>query len=123
MFPVADFNFVVAGIATFAATVGYACTRQLGASLYDLLIRLMTRKCLPNQFCDELRSGPVSPHVQKEASLSNLDDTTSQDQDIITSSSQESLKRKNPDDGFDEDNVRIFFFFCDSVASNLSHFY
>lgn len=37
MFPVSDFNFVVAGIATFAATVGYACTRQLGATLYDLL--------------------------------------------------------------------------------------
>ena len=37
MFPVGDFNFVVAGIATFAATVGYACKRQLGTSLYDLL--------------------------------------------------------------------------------------
>ena len=34
MFPVSDFNFVVAGIATFAATVGYACTRRLSASLY-----------------------------------------------------------------------------------------
>ena len=32
MFPVSDFNFVVAGIATFAATVGYACTRRLGAA-------------------------------------------------------------------------------------------
>lgn len=34
MFPVSDFNFVVAGIATFAATVGYACSRRLSASLY-----------------------------------------------------------------------------------------
>ncbi|KAH9479287.1 hypothetical protein JR316_0007875 [Psilocybe cubensis] len=32
MFPVSDFNFVVAGIATFAATVGYACSRRLNAS-------------------------------------------------------------------------------------------
>lgn len=33
MLPINDFNFVVAGIATFAATVGYACTRRLSASL------------------------------------------------------------------------------------------
>lgn len=117
MFPVSDFNFVVAGIATFAATVGYACTRQLGASLYDLLFANSVDG-MPNQFCD-VRSGPVSPHdagleqVREEASAeplsSYLDDTTSQDQDITSStmSSQESLKRKIPDDGFDEDNVRI----------------
>jgi hypothetical protein len=97
MFPVNDFNFVVAGIATFAATVGYACTRKLGASL----------------------SGPITPHdsgleqVQEEASAepssSNLDDRPSQDQDITSStlSSQESLKRKIPDDGFDEDNEKL----------------
>ena len=118
MFPVNDFNFVVAGIATFAATVGYACTRKLGASLYDLLFADSVDE-MPNQFCD-VRSGPISPHdtglkqVQEEASTepssSNLDDLISQDQDITSStpSSQESLKRKNPDDGFDEDNVRIF---------------
>ena len=120
MFPVSDFNFVVAGIATFAATVGYACTRQLGATLYDLLfsqIRLM-------QMINDVRSGPISPHdaslehVQETASgakpsSSNLDDTTSQDQDITSSttlSNPETLKRKNPDGGFDEDNVRRFFF-------------
>ena len=66
-----------------------------------------------------LRSGPVSPpsldqaqgKASAEPSSSNSDDTTSQDRDITSSilSSQESLKRKNPDDGFDEDNVRIFF--------------
>ena len=121
MFPVSDFNFVVAGIATFAATVGYACTRQLGATLYDLLfsqIRLM-------QMINDVRSGPISPHdaslehVQEtpsaKPSSSNLDDTTSQDQDITSSttlSNPETLKRKNPDDGFDEDNVRGFFFCC-----------
>ena len=33
MFPVSDFNFVVAGIATFAATVGYACSRRLSINL------------------------------------------------------------------------------------------
>lgn len=33
MFPVSDFNFVVAGIATFAATVGYACSRRLNINL------------------------------------------------------------------------------------------
>ena len=74
------------------------------------------------------RSGPISPHdsaleqVQKEASSSsNLDVTTSQDQDItLESSNQDSLKRKIPDDGFDEDNnVRIFFFSYDFVSPNL----
>lgn len=116
MFPVSDFNFVVAGIATFAATVGYACTRQLGATLYDPLSSNSDDE-VPNQSYD-LRSGPVSPHdagleqVQKEASSepssSNSDVTTSQDQDIITLSNPESLKRKNPDDGFDEDNVSVY---------------
>ena len=52
MFPVSDFNFVVAGIATFAATVGYACTRKLGTSLYDLLFVNSVDE-MPNQFfCD-----------------------------------------------------------------------
>lgn len=32
MFPVNDLNFVVCGIATFAATVGYACSRKLSSS-------------------------------------------------------------------------------------------
>ncbi|KAF9563590.1 hypothetical protein CPC08DRAFT_721548 [Agrocybe pediades] len=32
MFPVGEFNFVVAGLATFAATVGYACSRRLSNS-------------------------------------------------------------------------------------------
>jgi hypothetical protein len=75
---------------------------------------------MPDQSFD-VRSEPISPHdsaleqIQREASAepssSNLDVTTSQDQDITSSdtlSSQESLKRKIPDDGFDEDNVRIF---------------
>lgn len=39
MFPVTDLNFVVAGIATFAATVGYACSRRLSTSLYGLSLR------------------------------------------------------------------------------------
>ncbi|KAF8815429.1 hypothetical protein BYT27DRAFT_7249222 [Phlegmacium glaucopus] len=98
MFPVNDFNFVVAGIATFAATVGYACTRKFGAGL----------------------SGPVSLHeadleqleekTSSEAPSSDLNDaTTSQDQNITTStlSRQDSLKRKVPEDGFDEDNEKL----------------
>ena len=48
MFPVSDFNFVVAGIATFAATVGYACTRQLGASLYDIYYYRLMRCMVTN---------------------------------------------------------------------------
>jgi hypothetical protein len=83
---------------------------------------------MPNQLCD-VRSGPISPHdfgvqLHKEASaepsLSNLDGTTSEDQDITSSTTPpnpESLKRKNPDDGFDENNVRGFIIF-----SSWSHF-
>lgn len=73
-------------------------------------------KCLIN-LCD-FRSGPVSLHEagleKANASSSNSDDTTtSQDQDTTTSttpSSQETLKRKLPDDGFDEHKVRILSF-------------
>lgn len=80
-----------------------------------------------SEMLNDGRSGPVSPHEAQveekpsvEASSSNLDDTTTcQDQDI-TPSKQESLKRKVPDDGFDEANVRIFSS-CDFVASEFSH--
>jgi hypothetical protein len=81
------------------------------------------------QFRD-VRYGPISPYdfgveqLHKEASaepsLSNLDSTTSEDQDITSSTTPpipESLKRKNPDDGFDENNVRGFLIF-----SSWSHF-
>jgi len=52
MFPVNDFNFVVAGIATFAATVGYACTRRLGSGLYDLLSTKSVDESTQSIFCD-----------------------------------------------------------------------
>jgi hypothetical protein len=83
-----------------------------------------------SEMLNDGRSGPASPHEagleqveekpSAEASSSNLDDTTtSQDQDT-TVSKEESLKRKVPDDGFDEANVRIFSS-CDFVASEFSH--
>lgn len=34
MFPVSDFNFMVCGIATFAATIGYACSRKMSTGRY-----------------------------------------------------------------------------------------
>jgi hypothetical protein len=89
----------------------------LACTIYYSQIRLMRSL---TKICD-VRSGPVSPHdagleqvQEKEPSSSNLDDTILQNQDTnpSTLSSQESLKRKIPDDGFDEDNVRI----CSSVT-------
>lgn len=87
----------------------------------------------PNRFFVMFRSGPVSLHgddseqveekASAEASSSNLDDTTTpQEQNITTStlSRQDSLKRKVPDDGFDEDNVRTFSFQV-FVASEFSY--
>lgn len=46
MFPVSDFNFVVAGIATFAATVGYACSRRLSVNLLVVFFYYVLRAFL-----------------------------------------------------------------------------
>lgn len=91
MFPVNDFNFVVAGIATFAATVGYACTRKFSADLSGHEASI-----------EQLQERP-SPEASSDGA------STSQDENDTASvlSTQESLKRKVPDDGFDEDNENL----------------
>jgi hypothetical protein len=71
---------------------------------------------MSNRFCD-IRSGPVSLHeagleqVQERGSAEASSSNFTQDQNTATPilSIQESIKRKVPDDGFDEDNVRISF--------------
>jgi hypothetical protein len=60
MLPINDFNFVVAGIATFAATVGYACTRRLSASLCVSVapysgLRELTCRCSVGSDSDAIR--------------------------------------------------------------------
>lgn len=97
MFPVSDFNFVVAGIATFAATVGYACSRRLSINFLDI----------PDS------SVPTAPTdlALKETNMEVRDQDQERDpagevvQDSPNASSQSrrnSLKRKVPHDGFDE---------------------
>ncbi|KDR80922.1 hypothetical protein GALMADRAFT_1115756 [Galerina marginata CBS 339.88] len=87
MFPVNDFNFVVAGIATFAATVGYACTRRLSTSL-------------PAPDADLLRETLSSDWDMIEKTVESFPtDGHQANQEANTS---ENLKRKIPHDGFDE---------------------
>ncbi|KAF8159262.1 hypothetical protein B0H34DRAFT_796541 [Crassisporium funariophilum] len=102
MFPVSDFDFVVAGIATFAATVGYVCTCRLSTSL----------------------SGPIqAPHVAAQLELlekpskiltsESCEPNMDMDMDSKPSHAainqtpvrQESLKRKIPHNGFDNPNA------------------
>jgi hypothetical protein len=106
-----DFNFVVAGIATFAATVGYACTRRLSASLSVL-------SCPPPS--SRTNSAAVSVGSDSESIRNALRDHSKADLEhrqpqvlpvgplfrdstaIPTKRSKENLKRKVPHDGFEE---------------------
>ncbi|KAF8909236.1 hypothetical protein CPB84DRAFT_1821788 [Gymnopilus junonius] len=107
MFPVTDINFVMAGIATFAATVGYACSRRLStglpAQIPDIVEEthlsqqeLMIEKASEVPLVDE---SEATMEVPKEFSLID------QDEPLVLGAApvrKSSLKRKVPHDGFDE---------------------
>ena len=119
MLPINDFNFVVAGIATFAATVGYACTRRLSSSLcvpsFSFTAALTCRPS-PGSDSEAIRhaiwdqSKVDEPRVPDEPTLvvetavdvvqvwSDLDGSAA----IPTQRNKENLKRKVPHDGFEE---------------------
>lgn len=97
MFPVSDFNFVVAGIATFAATVGYACSRRLSINFLDI----------PDSSVASAPTDLASKEAKMEVRVQDQerDSATEVVQDSPNASSQSrrnSLKRKVPHDGFDE---------------------
>ncbi|KAJ3487070.1 hypothetical protein NLJ89_g11750 [Agrocybe chaxingu] len=110
MFPVGDFNFVVAGIATFAATVGYACTRKMSGSLSGPAAQIVREelareavsqdKVLDSQEVIETQTNADSEMCSIQTP-STLGDTP-----IIpvfpAPTRKASLKRKIPHDGFDE---------------------
>ncbi|KIM39610.1 hypothetical protein M413DRAFT_447085 [Hebeloma cylindrosporum] len=114
MFPVSDFNFVVAGIATFAATVGYACSRRLSTSLSEPNAAVL-RQALMNE--------QESLSAQKATTQPSADDILLDEEPApvytpVNSGTEihrrspppttsllirrDSLKRKVPHDGFDE---------------------
>jgi hypothetical protein len=129
MFPVSDFNFVVAGIATFAATVGYACSRRLSGTLY-VLPKRSSRTALTSKHRSEPNAGILRQILKNEEALSaektsieksandilvdeeptvyaflnSETENQSRCPDPTTSIlvRHESLKRKVPHDGFDE---------------------
>ena len=123
MFPVSDFNFVVAGIATFAATVGYACSRSLSINLLvEFFLLCFTR--FSNSVWISLdipaSSVPTAPTdlASKETKMEIRVQDQERDpegevvQDSPNASSQSrrnSLKRKVPHDGFDEPSPVSFF--------------
>lgn len=121
MFPVSDFNFVVAGIATFAATVGYACSRRLSI---NLLVEFLCSTRFSNGVWISLdipdSSVPTAPTdlASRETNMEVRVQDQERDpageviQDSPNASSQSrrnSLKRKVPHDGFDEPSPVSFF--------------
>ncbi|PPQ79821.1 hypothetical protein CVT25_002975 [Psilocybe cyanescens] len=111
MFPVSDFNFVVAGIATFAATVGYACSRRLSTSPSYTPSEEVSQHSFAGDRRTEEKDTIISPHsspdeprMNSEPELSTIRLETESTVSISTSSPtrRDSLKRKIPHDGFDE---------------------
>ncbi|KAJ2913351.1 hypothetical protein MD484_g7067, partial [Candolleomyces efflorescens] len=90
MFPINDFNFVFCGIATVAATMGYAFTRKQEAG---------TNPPSPSE--DDTQDSTV-PLTEKVALQLTLPTHTSSCTLTSSASRRDSLKRKVPHDGFDE---------------------
>ncbi|KAF9038675.1 hypothetical protein BJ165DRAFT_407225 [Panaeolus papilionaceus] len=106
MFPVSDFNFVVAGIATFAATVGYACSRKLISSQTSSdTLEETTRESAPSSKSQEHvhSQNPVMPSSSGTSILQTLMNAAPA---AYTLTRRGSMKRKAPHDGFDEDVQR-----------------
>ncbi|KAF8957138.1 hypothetical protein BDZ97DRAFT_122029 [Flammula alnicola] len=117
MFPVSDFNYVVAGIATFAATVGYACTRRLSTSSANPGSNLiqesiagevnmdaknpLSESCSSNEQKTEPKSAPV-PFEVAALNLERLQTDVAVATTSTTPARRASLKRKVPHDGFDD---------------------
>ncbi|RXW22359.1 hypothetical protein EST38_g3496 [Candolleomyces aberdarensis] len=90
MFPINDLNFVFCGIATVAATVGYAFTRKQEAGMN-----------LPSPSEDSTQGSAV-PMTEKVASQQVSTVQASPSMFTSPTSRRDSLKRKVPHDGFDE---------------------
>ncbi|KAF8888078.1 hypothetical protein BD779DRAFT_1525483 [Infundibulicybe gibba] len=104
MIPVTDFNYVVCGFATFAATVGYACTRKLVPSpTVDM------DKPPPPEMSDTPIIPPAQPIVESESKISEAalsiespQPTKSTPRSGTPLVRRESLKRKRAHDEHEE---------------------
>ncbi|CAA7265213.1 unnamed protein product [Cyclocybe aegerita] len=110
MFPVGDFNFVVAGIATFAATVGYACTRKMSGSLSGPAAQIvreeLAREAVSQEKVSNLQDA-IETQTNADSEMTSIQaPSTLEDTPIIpifpAPTRKGSLKRKIPHDGFDE---------------------
>ncbi|KAF9529018.1 hypothetical protein CPB83DRAFT_906497 [Crepidotus variabilis] len=111
MMPITDFNFVVAGIATFAATVGYACTRRQVTGPSGLSPDEI-RNALESEFIAADKPSQREPSPKLDTAMSETSvalaqvavdgGSTMTNLSRSTSPKKESLKRKIPHDGFDE---------------------
>ncbi|KAJ2928556.1 hypothetical protein H1R20_g8549, partial [Candolleomyces eurysporus] len=90
MFPINDLNFVFCGIATVAATVGYAFTRKQEAGMN------------PSSPSEDNTEGSTVPMTEKVASQQASTVHASPSMFTSPTSRRDSLKRKVPHDGFDE---------------------
>ncbi|KXN86205.1 hypothetical protein AN958_10393 [Leucoagaricus sp. SymC.cos] len=109
MFPVSDFNFMVAGIATFAATVGYTYARgKHNSTTTGLSDNVETR----DEEMSSLREkAQVNEKTTAEAGPSSVAPSVPE--------RRGSLKRKEPHDGFEEEEETQNL----GYPHNLAHIY
>ncbi|KAF9477066.1 hypothetical protein BDN70DRAFT_132445 [Pholiota conissans] len=131
MFPdVGEFNLVVAGLATFAATVGYACSRRLSTSSTSQRPEPHMFRPTPTpmqtdsdmqvdidndvKLVEEEKESTVMEHdgamppslpLINNAPTATISDSTLRATTPPAPARRLSLKRKVPDDGFDEPKV------------------
>ncbi|TFK34027.1 hypothetical protein BDQ12DRAFT_690261 [Crucibulum laeve] len=117
MFPTTDFNFVVCGLATIAATVGYACTRKLHScrNVGDGFEGTNMNAGPSNGIAPAEMEGPNDNKPEATSSSSALDFqipaadeiTVEKSPIIVIPHRRESLKRKIPHDGFEDRNTEL----------------
>ncbi|KAI3600696.1 hypothetical protein WG66_014193 [Moniliophthora roreri] len=113
MFPVSDFNFVVCGMATFAATVGYVCGKRLrgpGADDADMstnaLYRMADGAILERAVRGEIASDATESELATGEPKFNLNPVPILPTSANVVSRRPSLKRKRMHD-HDENNIPL----------------
>ncbi|KAF5309801.1 hypothetical protein D9611_013587 [Ephemerocybe angulata] len=100
MFPISDFNFVFASIATVAATVGYAFTRGGKEASGSTTSSVETHTSSSTMEHEKTAMNPPVDRVEEKQPAVKAYSATRRD-------SVASLKRKVPHDGFDEPTAEL----------------
>ncbi|KAJ8079368.1 hypothetical protein PM082_021873 [Marasmius tenuissimus] len=98
MFPVSEFNFVVCGMATFAATVGYVCTKKIRGNPDTPLAG-------PSQASIEPSVPPALEHLEKIPQSIAPMEPVQIIPSLTTSERRRSLKRKSLHDEDEYNNL------------------